>query len=87
VRALRLRITLACGDAGQESLRQCGEMLGRQFHVQRTERFRQTIPPPCADQPFPGPFLYYPSRRQVPPALRAFIDFAASWRKREQRRE
>jgi DNA-binding transcriptional LysR family regulator len=38
-------------------------------------------------EPFPGPFLYYPSRRQVPPALRAFIDFAASWRKREQRRE
>src|SRR5207248_7186876 len=28
-------------------------------------------------EPFPGPFLYYPSRRQVPPALRAFIDFVA----------
>ncbi|MFN3523260.1 MAG: LysR substrate-binding domain-containing protein [Phenylobacterium sp.] len=25
--------------------------------------------------PFPGPRLYYPSRRQTPPALRAFIDF------------
>ncbi|MGV7216592.1 LysR family transcriptional regulator [Bradyrhizobium sp. UFLA05-112] len=37
-------------------------------------------------EPFPGPFLYYPSRRQVPPALRAFIDFAAEWRKREKRR-
>jgi DNA-binding transcriptional LysR family regulator len=24
---------------------------------------------------FPGPFLYYPSRRQAPPALAAFIDF------------
>jgi DNA-binding transcriptional LysR family regulator len=33
-------------------------------------------------EPFPGPFLYYPSRRQTPPALRAFIDFAADWRKR-----
>ena len=33
-------------------------------------------------EPFPGPFLYYPSRRQVPPALRAFIDFVAGWRKR-----
>jgi DNA-binding transcriptional LysR family regulator len=33
-------------------------------------------------EPFPGPFLYYPSRRQVPPALRAFIDFVADWRKR-----
>ena len=26
-------------------------------------------------QPFPGFFLYYPGRRQVPPALRALIDF------------
>jgi DNA-binding transcriptional LysR family regulator len=34
-------------------------------------------------EPFPGPFLYYPSRRQVPPALRAFIDFVADWRKRK----
>jgi DNA-binding transcriptional LysR family regulator len=38
-------------------------------------------------EPFPGPFLYYPSRRQVPPALRAFIDFAAEWRKRDKRRD
>ncbi|MDM9627007.1 LysR family transcriptional regulator [Rhizobium sp. S152] len=27
----------------------------------------------CA--PYPGPFIYYPSRRQMRPALRAFIDF------------
>ncbi|RQS97529.1 LysR family transcriptional regulator [Burkholderia seminalis] len=26
-------------------------------------------------RPFQGPFLYYPGRRLVPPALRAFIDF------------
>ncbi|TNC45387.1 LysR family transcriptional regulator [Rubellimicrobium rubrum] len=26
-------------------------------------------------QPFPGAFLYHPSRRQVPPPLRALIDF------------
>jgi DNA-binding transcriptional LysR family regulator len=25
--------------------------------------------------PFPGPFLYYPSRRQIPPPLQAFLDF------------
>ena len=25
--------------------------------------------------PFPGFYLYYPSRRQMPPALRAFVDF------------
>ena len=25
--------------------------------------------------PFPGPSLYYASRRQMPPALRAFVDF------------
>ena len=38
-------------------------------------------------EPFPGPFLYYPSRRQVPPALAAFIAFVGEWRKREGRRE
>ena len=38
----------------------------------------------CA--PFPGPFLYYPSRRQPPPALAAFVAFIAEWRKRERRR-
>src|SRR5215468_2893899 len=37
----------------------------------------------CA--PFPGPFLYYPSRRQPPPALAAFVAFVADWRKRERR--
>jgi DNA-binding transcriptional LysR family regulator len=37
----------------------------------------------CA--PFPGPFLYYPSRRQPPPALSAFVAFVAEWRKREKR--
>jgi len=37
----------------------------------------------CA--PFPGPFLYYPSRRQPPPALGAFVTFVAEWRKRERR--
>ena len=35
--------------------------------------------------PFPGPFLYYPSRRQPPPALAAFVAFVADWRKRERR--
>ncbi len=29
--------------------------------------------------PFPGPFLYYPSRRHVPGPLRAFIDFVKAW--------
>jgi DNA-binding transcriptional LysR family regulator len=38
----------------------------------------------CA--PFPGPFLYYPSRRQLPPALSAFVAFVAEWRKQERRR-
>jgi DNA-binding transcriptional LysR family regulator len=28
---------------------------------------------------FPGPFLYYPSRRQAPPALRAFLEFVRIW--------
>jgi DNA-binding transcriptional LysR family regulator len=36
-------------------------------------------------EPFPGPFLYYPSRRQPPPALAAFIAFAAEWRKQQRR--
>jgi DNA-binding transcriptional LysR family regulator len=32
--------------------------------------------------PFPGPFLYYPSRRQPPPSLAAFVSFVAEWRRR-----
>lgn len=36
--------------------------------------------------PFLGPFLYYPSRRQPPPALAAFVAFVAEWRKRERRK-
>jgi DNA-binding transcriptional LysR family regulator len=36
--------------------------------------------------PFPGPFLYYPSRRQLPPALGAFIAFVGEWRKQERRK-
>jgi DNA-binding transcriptional LysR family regulator len=36
--------------------------------------------------PFPGPFLYYPSRRQPPPALRAFVGFVAEWRKLDKRK-
>jgi DNA-binding transcriptional LysR family regulator len=35
--------------------------------------------------PFPGPFLYYPSRRQPPPALAAFVAFVADWRRQERR--
>ena len=37
-------------------------------------------------EPFPGPFLYYPSRRQPPPALAAFVAFAAEWRRQERRK-
>lgn len=33
-------------------------------------------------QSFPGPFLYYPTRRQPPAALRAFLDFLKDWRRR-----
>jgi DNA-binding transcriptional LysR family regulator len=38
--------------------------------------------------PFPGFYLYYPGRRQMPPPLRAFIDFLAEreGRKRVSRR-
>ena len=38
----------------------------------------------CA--PFAGPFLYYPSRRQPPPALAAFVAFVGEWRKRERKK-
>jgi DNA-binding transcriptional LysR family regulator len=38
----------------------------------------------CA--PFPGPFRYYPSRRQPPPALGAFVAFVTEWRKQERRK-
>jgi DNA-binding transcriptional LysR family regulator len=37
-------------------------------------------------EPFPGPFLYYPSRRQLPSALAAFVAFVAEWRKQESRK-
>jgi DNA-binding transcriptional LysR family regulator len=29
---------------------------------------------------FPGPLLYYPGRRQQPPSLMAFVEFARNWR-------
>lgn len=32
--------------------------------------------------PFTGPYLYYPSRRQPPPPLAAFVAFVAEWRRR-----
>jgi DNA-binding transcriptional LysR family regulator len=32
---------------------------------------------------FPGPFLYYPSRRHPPSALRAFVEFVQDRRRRE----
>jgi DNA-binding transcriptional LysR family regulator len=35
---------------------------------------------------FPGPLLYYPSRRQPPPALRAFIAFVREWRAKQEKR-
>jgi DNA-binding transcriptional LysR family regulator len=39
---------------------------------------------------FPGPFLYYPGRRQRPPSLTALVAFVKEWRehagsKRSQR--
>jgi DNA-binding transcriptional LysR family regulator len=35
--------------------------------------------------PFPGPFLYYPSRRQIPPPLQAFLDFLRKQRRAGRR--
>lgn len=35
--------------------------------------------------PFPGPYLYYPSRRQPPPALSAFVSFVSEWRTQTKR--
>jgi DNA-binding transcriptional LysR family regulator len=39
----------------------------------------------CA--PFPGPFLYYPSRRQSPPALAAFVAFVGEWKRGRRKGE
>lgn len=36
--------------------------------------------------PFPGPYLYYPSRHRPPPALAAFVAFVAEWRKKARRK-
>jgi DNA-binding transcriptional LysR family regulator len=35
--------------------------------------------------PFPGFYLYYPGRRQMPPALRAFVDFIGQEARRKRR--
>lgn len=32
------------------------------------------------NEPFPSPYLYYPSRHHMPAAVRAFIDFAKAWK-------
>ncbi|MBP1857685.1 DNA-binding transcriptional LysR family regulator [Rhizobium herbae] len=41
-------------------------------HIE-TGRLIRVLEDWCA--PYPGPYLYYASRRQMRPALRAFIDF------------
>jgi hypothetical protein len=33
---------------------------------------------------FPGPFLYYPSRRQNPSCLTAFVAFIKEWRTQQR---
>jgi len=38
---------------------------------------------PDWSESFPGPFLYYPSRRHPPSALRAFVDFVQARRRQE----
>lgn len=57
--------------------------LGVGWHMERdvaedlaTGRLEQVLEDWC--QPFPGAFLYHPSRRQVPPPLRALIDYLRS---------
>ena len=39
----------------------------------RAGRLEQVLDEWC--QPYPGAFLYHPSRRQVPPPLRTLTDF------------
>ena len=38
---------------------------------------------PDWSEPFPGPMLYYPSRRHPPSALSAFVAFVQARRRRE----
>jgi DNA-binding transcriptional LysR family regulator len=42
----------------------------------RDKRLVRVLEPFC--QPFPGFFLYYPSRAQMAPKLRAFVEFFRS---------
>lgn len=60
-----------------------GFMLAFDGHVEahvREGRLVEVMRDWC--EPFPGPFLYYPSRRTLPSPLRAFVDFVQAERRR-----
>jgi DNA-binding transcriptional LysR family regulator len=79
--------TLACAHSGLQ-IRAAVDGLGFLMTFEglvedavKAKRLVRVLADWCAD--FPGPFLYYPSRRQPPPALAAFISFVKDWRKQK----
>jgi DNA-binding transcriptional LysR family regulator len=77
--------TLACANSALQvraAIDGLGFLMTFEASVEQAIRAKQLVKVLddwCAD--FPGPFLYYPSRRQPPPSLSAFVAFVREWRK------
>lgn len=73
-------LEVGAAEAGHGVIRTFEEFLKPAIDAGRLVRILVTW-----DESFPGPYLYYASRRHVPPPLRAFVDFLRAHRRRQQR--